>query len=527
MPFKSEKQRRFLWAEHPDIAKRWAHEYPDSNKKLPMYAHHDKPSDSKEKEPQSEKENHTKVSYKKLAHITADDTQISDLMRLYVNNRVNSVLTISSANTSGASKTADSKQERVDIPHSSKPVYAGEERNQGEITGDIPDGKNISGTNTAGVNKGEQVSNNAINQLLTKLSVVLSPHIEQTMENMQAEREGRVARRISRNRGIKQYPCSTPTVPLPMGMQQNQPQYAQNQQQLRPVGGGSHPQFNPINAFGAISSTGVINGNAAFGAKNSPDSSKIAGVIKRAQSAALANLMDLSTVNPADIAYWDDEFIEEIRTKHAGVSMAEFHTNIIAGIEKWAGKNTPCSCGCGDTVSTCKCSASCTCRKAGGSCYKKSAEKKASTPAWQRSEGKNSEGGLNAKGRASYNKATGGNLKAPVTESNPKGKRAKRQNSFCARMCGMKRVNTGAGTAKDPDSRINKSLRKWNCKCSSATDFGAKFAASVPQQPQIMTPDQTQAYKQRVAGVKPLMAKLLGRPKPFAPATPTPISQPQ
>lgn len=100
----------------------------------------------------------------------------------------------------------------------------------------------------------------------------------------------------------------------------------------------------------------------------------------------------------------------------------------------------------------------------------------ASSPAWQRSAGKNEEGGLNAKGRASYNKATGGNLKAPVTESNPKGDRAKRQNSFCSRMCGMKRVNTGAKTKKDPDSRINKSLRKWNCKCSAASMFGAKVA---------------------------------------------------
>jgi hypothetical protein len=96
--------------------------------------------------------------------------------------------------------------------------------------------------------------------------------------------------------------------------------------------------------------------------------------------------------------------------------------------------------------------------------------KNASSPAWQRSEGKNREGGLNAKGRASYNRATGGHLKAPVTESNPKGKRAKRRKSFCSRMCGMKRVNTGAKAKRDPDSRINKSLRKWNCKCGSG-DF--------------------------------------------------------
>lgn len=100
----------------------------------------------------------------------------------------------------------------------------------------------------------------------------------------------------------------------------------------------------------------------------------------------------------------------------------------------------------------------------------------ASSPAWQRSEGKNEEGGLNAKGRASYKAETGGTLKAPVTESNPSGERASRQNSFCSRMCGMKRVNTGASTAKDPESRINKSLRKWNCKCSAAEEFGAKLA---------------------------------------------------
>ena len=99
-------------------------------------------------------------------------------------------------------------------------------------------------------------------------------------------------------------------------------------------------------------------------------------------------------------------------------------------------------------------------------------EKKAGTPAWQRSEGKNEEGGLNAKGRASYNRATGGNLKAPVTESNPKGDRAKRQNSFCSRMCGMKKHETGSKTKKDPDSRINKALRKWNCKCGTAKTAG-------------------------------------------------------
>lgn len=89
----------------------------------------------------------------------------------------------------------------------------------------------------------------------------------------------------------------------------------------------------------------------------------------------------------------------------------------------------------------------------------------AKTPAWTRSEGKSKEGGLNAKGRASYRKANpGSKLAAPVTESNPKGKRAKRKASFCSRMKGMKAKLTSEKTARDPNSRINKALRKWNCR---------------------------------------------------------------
>jgi hypothetical protein len=84
------------------------------------------------------------------------------------------------------------------------------------------------------------------------------------------------------------------------------------------------------------------------------------------------------------------------------------------------------------------------------------------SPAWQRKEGKNPKGGLNAKGRASYNKATGGNLKPPAP--NPKTKKdAGRRKSFCARMQGMKDKLTSEKTKRDPDSRINKSLRAWNC----------------------------------------------------------------
>jgi len=84
------------------------------------------------------------------------------------------------------------------------------------------------------------------------------------------------------------------------------------------------------------------------------------------------------------------------------------------------------------------------------------------TPAWQRSEGKDPKGGLNAKGRASAKKQ-GMNLKPPAP--NPKSEKdAGRKASFCARMKGMKKKNTSSETAKDPNSRINKSLRAWKCK---------------------------------------------------------------
>jgi len=93
---------------------------------------------------------------------------------------------------------------------------------------------------------------------------------------------------------------------------------------------------------------------------------------------------------------------------------------------------------------------------------------KESTPAWQRSAGKDPEGGLNRKGIASYRAANpGSKLSMAVTTKpsklKPGSKSANRRKSFCARMGGMKKRLTSAKTARDPDSRINKALRKWNC----------------------------------------------------------------
>ena len=79
--------------------------------------------------------------------------------------------------------------------------------------------------------------------------------------------------------------------------------------------------------------------------------------------------------------------------------------------------------------------------------------------AWTKKSGKSESGGLNEKGRKSYERENpGSDLKAPSKKvGNP------RRASFCARMKGMKKKLTSKKTASDPNSRINKSLRAWNC----------------------------------------------------------------
>jgi hypothetical protein len=90
------------------------------------------------------------------------------------------------------------------------------------------------------------------------------------------------------------------------------------------------------------------------------------------------------------------------------------------------------------------------------------------SPAWTRKEGQSETGGLNRKGVESYRRENpGSKLSTAVTTKpsklKPGSKAANRRKSFCARMGGMKKRLTSAKTANDPDSRINKALRKWNC----------------------------------------------------------------
>ena len=108
------------------------------------------------------------------------------------------------------------------------------------------------------------------------------------------------------------------------------------------------------------------------------------------------------------------------------------------------------------------------CRKKGAANYGKSKSESYSWrdgldyvkegAAWTKKAGKNPEGGLNEKGRKSYERENpGSDLKAPQPEG------GSRKKSFCARMGGMKKKLTSSKTANDPDSRINKALRKWKC----------------------------------------------------------------
>jgi hypothetical protein len=87
-----------------------------------------------------------------------------------------------------------------------------------------------------------------------------------------------------------------------------------------------------------------------------------------------------------------------------------------------------------------------------------------STPVWQRKAGQNPAGGLNAAGRASL-KAEGRDIKPPVkkAEAAKSPAKAKRRIAFCRRMEGLRQKLTSAKTRNDPNSRVNKSLRAWEC----------------------------------------------------------------
>lgn len=83
---------------------------------------------------------------------------------------------------------------------------------------------------------------------------------------------------------------------------------------------------------------------------------------------------------------------------------------------------------------------------------------------WQDVNRKDKTDGMSQKAVNAYRRENpGSKLKTAVTEKNPTGKRAARRKSFCARMSGMKQAHASAETKRDPDSPINKALRRWRC----------------------------------------------------------------
>ena len=83
---------------------------------------------------------------------------------------------------------------------------------------------------------------------------------------------------------------------------------------------------------------------------------------------------------------------------------------------------------------------------------------------WQKVNRQDKTDGLSQKAVDAYRRENpGSKLQTAVTEKNPTGKRADRRKNFCRRMKGMKKRLTSAETARDPDSRINKALRRWRC----------------------------------------------------------------
>ena len=236
MPFKSEKQRRLLWLKHPDIAKRWAHEY-QQKKKLPMYVN--------EQEPET---------------VNKNAAALNKIIAKYT-------------------KAADSRQEYVDIEHTDKPTFAGQNPVESILKEETDDEGNAN-TSTVAHTPGE-----GENPLMSKLAAIIAPKLLQQLEDEKARISAQNPQKVPFNSGLKSYPITPSNIPPPMGMsaapapmaaqappqaqQQQSPQNtAQNNGQLPSVGGGASPNANPINSFGALSTSGDINGNAALGTRN-------------------------------------------------------------------------------------------------------------------------------------------------------------------------------------------------------------------------------------------------------------------
>jgi len=318
MPFRSEKQRRYLWATQPDIAKRWAHEYPQK-KKLPMYAN----SKKKDKDQEEKAAGQT--------NLTQTDNFASLLWQI---------------STKYKMKFANSIMKQIEMPQREEPTYAGQDEEEGKhITGETitPNGQQMP-ENCQNVTNNEQKNNDELTHpLLKKMAGVLSQRLRQALAGQDAYAPNNV------NLSLHQQQPPAPTIPPPMGMaaapgqppqaapapvpQPTQaaqpspsimdpsqppkmasyaPQLAQNfpdlpkgvsrttpmtfqqkqevakaqeqKNRYKPVGNSNSPNANPINSYGAIGNGSI--GNSAFGTRNNimKSSQARSQLIKRALS---------------------------------------------------------------------------------------------------------------------------------------------------------------------------------------------------------------------------------------------------
>jgi len=524
MPFRSEKQRRFLWAEHPDIAKRWAHEYP-TKKKLPMYASDEK----KDEKPETEAKK-ADFSPGAAARDTAAAAGLSTLgttaglaaagmlskrvgspmlQKLFQNAARESVLffnpmrsykllkrlpnaaVLSARQLELSDKLVNSKlpktfanvnKSTVDkATKAYKDVQQLQNQTQRYVTqhGELP---------TETLEKGIGVANGVMNLGVGGV-VGFLPHVtgstsqspinaafanKSPMTTHKQSAVNSVAldiyRKLSKKADTKEVYIEQPASDKPTVAGENPPKVVKTKgercnSEIKPKS-----EVNPLMAkISAVLSQPIMqaleNEQAEMEAREAARMPANAG-IKRYAMPAMGTPLPMGMQAQAPQA----------QPQAPAAQPPNMGSPAPSGQLPPVGGGSSPNANPINSYGALSSTGDITGNAAFGTANSVGGEKMAGTPAWQRSAGKNPEGGLNEKGRKSYERETGGNLKAPVTESKPTGERAKRQNSFCSRMCGMKRVNTGSKTKSDPDSRINKSLRKWNCKCSSAMEFGAQFA---------------------------------------------------
>lgn len=125
------------------------------------------------------------------------------------------------------------------------------------------------------------------------------------------------------------------------------------------------------------------------------------------------------------------------------------------------------------------------------------------TEDWQKVNRKDKTSGLSQKAVNAYRRENpGSKLQTAVTTKPSKlkkgSKAAKRRKSFCARMSGMKKAHASAKTKRDPNSPINKALRRWNCESIEEMRQLIEYAEQQIEQDRKLNEKWSQKYKNSI-----------------------------